>query len=116
MSRQIKKKAMIKTKRLTLRPYSEQDIEMLMNILTTPEVISTFMVPETESMSCLKKLEKRMISFSQLEDDEHLEYGIYLREKIIAEKNIFVNIASFVFENCWDFHDMKKAPHPRCST
>lgn len=78
MSRQIKKKAMIKTKRLTLRPYSEQDIEMLMNIFTTPEVTSTFMVPEMESRSCLKELVERLISFSQLEDDKHLEYGIYL--------------------------------------
>ena len=46
---------MIKTKRLTLKPHFEQDIEMLMNILTTAEVTNTFMVPEMESMSCLKE-------------------------------------------------------------
>ena len=33
------------------------------------------------------ELVKRWISFSQLEDDEHLEYGIYLGEELIG----FVN-------------------------
>lgn len=87
MSRQVKKKAMIKTERLTLRPYSEQDVEMLMDIFTAPEVARTFMVPEMESRSCLKELVKRLISFSQLEDDKHLEYGIYLGGQMIG----FVN-------------------------
>ena len=45
------------------------------------------MVPEMESRSCLKELVERLISFSQLEDDKHLEYGIYLGGQMIG----FVN-------------------------
>ena len=41
------------------------------------------MVLEMESRSCLKKLVERLISFSQLGDDKHLEYGIYLGGQIL---------------------------------
>lgn len=87
MARPIQKKAMIQTKRLTIKPYSEQDADELLDILTMPEVTETFMVPEMESRRCLEDLVQRLISFSQIEDDKHLEYGIYLNGKIIG----FVN-------------------------
>lgn len=87
MVKQIKKKAIIQTERLTLKPYSEQDTNGLIDILTTPEVTDTFMVPEMESPRCLQELVQKLISFSQIEDDKHLEYGIYLKGQIIG----FVN-------------------------
>ncbi len=87
MARPIKKKAMIQTKRLTLKPYSMQDADALLDLLTMPEVTDTFMVPEMESRRCLEELVQKLISFSQIEDDKHLEYGIYLNGKIIG----FVN-------------------------
>ncbi len=87
MARPIKKKAMIETERLTIRPYSEQDADELAEILTTPEVTSTFMVPEMESQHYLEELVQKLISFSQPEDDIHLEYGIYLNGRFIG----FVN-------------------------
>ena len=72
MARPIKKKAMIQTERLTLKPYSAQDADELLDILTMPEVTDTFMVPKMESRRCLEELVQKLISFSQVEDDKHL--------------------------------------------
>ena len=87
MALPIKKKAEIKTERLSLKPYSEQDIDSLIDLLTNPEITSTFMVPNMESRSCAEELVRKLIAFSQTDDTQHLEYGVYLGEKIIG----FVN-------------------------
>ncbi len=84
MALPIKKKPQIKTERLILKPYSEQDSSSLIDLLTDPEVTSTFMVPEMESRSCAEELVRKLIVFSQPDDTKHLEYGIYLREKLIG--------------------------------
>lgn len=84
MALPIKKKTQIKTDRLILRPYSEQDIGTLIDLLTDPAVTSTFMVPEMESKSCAEELVRKLIGFSQPDDTKHLEYGIYLNEKMIG--------------------------------
>ena len=84
MALPIKKKREIKTGRLILRPYSERDIRSLIDLLTNPEVTSTFMVPEMESRSCAEELVRKLIVFSQPDDTKHLEYGIYLNEKLIG--------------------------------
>lgn len=83
----IKKKPQIKTERLILRPYSEQDVDFLVDLLTNPEVTSTFMVPEMASRSRAEELARKLIGFSQPGDTKHLEYGIYLNDKMIG----FVN-------------------------
>ena len=87
MALPIKKKAKIQTERLNLKPYSEQDIDSLIDLLTNPEITSTFMVPKMESRSCEEELVRKLIAFSQAEDTENLEYGVYLGESII----VFVN-------------------------
>ena len=87
MALPIKKKAKIQTERLSLKPYSEQDTDSLIDLLTNPEITSTFMVPQMESRSSAKELVRKLIAFSQTDDTEHLEYGIYLGERIIG----FVN-------------------------
>ena len=87
MTLPIKKKREIKAERLILRPYSERDISSLVDLLTNPEVTNTFMVPEMESRSRAKELVRKLIVFSQPDDTKHLEYGIYLGEKLIG----FVN-------------------------
>lgn len=87
MALPIKKKAQIKTERLILKPYSEHDIDTFIDLLTNPEITSTFMVPEMGSRSCAEELVKKLIGFSQPDDTKHLEYGIYLGEKMIG----FVN-------------------------
>ena len=84
MALPIRKKAQIKTERLILKPYSELDIGALIDLLTNPEVTSTFMVPEMESRSCAEELVKKLIVFSQPDDAKHLEYGIYMSEKLIG--------------------------------
>ena len=87
MVRPIQKKAMIQTERLILKPFSKQDADELMDLLTAPEVTSTFMVPEMESRQDLEKLVQTLISFSQMDDDKHLEYGIYLNGRLIGLVN-----------------------------
>ena len=87
MALPIKKKAQIKTERLILKPYSEQDIDTFIDLLTNPEITSTFMVPELESRSLVEELVRKLIVFSQPDDTKHLEYGIYLNGKMIG----FVN-------------------------
>ena len=83
----IKKKPQVKTQRLTLKSYSEQDMDALIDLLTNPEVTSTFMVPEMKSRCCAEELVRKLIVFSQPSDTKHLEYGIYLNGKLIG----FVN-------------------------
>ena len=61
----IKKKPQIKTERLILKPYSEQDVDFLVDLLTNPEVTSTFMVPEMASRSRAEELARKLIGFSQ---------------------------------------------------
>ncbi|MGM9590932.1 MAG: GNAT family N-acetyltransferase [Faecousia sp.] len=83
----IRKSALIQTERLTLRPYSEQDLEQLTALLTNREITKTFMVPDFVTREQAMKLAKKLISFSRLEDTMHLEYGIYLNHRLIG----FVN-------------------------
>lgn len=80
----IKKKTMIKTKRLTIKPYSSDDVKGLVGLLTDAEITKTFMVPEFESLEQAELLVKKLIAFSSIEDTVHLEYGIYLDGKIIG--------------------------------
>lgn len=70
------KKKQIKTERLILKPYSEQDIDTLIDLLTNPEITSTFMVPEMGFRSRAEELVRKLIVFSQPDDTKHLEYGI----------------------------------------
>ncbi|MCI5918955.1 MAG: GNAT family N-acetyltransferase [Roseburia sp.] len=81
---QIKKKEQIKTERLVIRPYLLQDVDGLVNLLTNSEITKTFMVPEFDSLEQAENLAKKLVSFSQVEDTGHLEYGIYLDGKIIG--------------------------------
>lgn len=83
----IQKKAFLKTQRLTIKPYAPEDLSELVNLLSNPEIAKTFMVPKFESHEQMESLAKKLIAFSRQEDTRHLEYGIYLGEKLIG----FVN-------------------------
>lgn len=83
----IKKKALIETERLTIKPYALEDVYGLVDLLINPEISKTFMVPKFESLEQVEKLAKKLIVFSQEDDTKHLEYGIYLDGKLIG----FVN-------------------------
>ena len=84
MALPIKKKALIKTERLIIKPYSSEDVDELVNLLLNPEITKTFMVPRFESVEQMKNLAEKLIDFSRVEDTTHLEYGIYLNGKIIG--------------------------------
>lgn len=84
MALPIKKKAWIKTERLTIKPHALEDLDGLVGLLTNPEITKTFMVPTFESLEQMESLAKKLIVFSQEADTKHLQYGIYLGEKIIG--------------------------------
>lgn len=83
----IRKKAFIKTERLTVKPYASDDLDGLVHLLTDPQIVKTFMVPEFESVAQMENLAEKLILFSRQQDTEHLEYGIYSDGKLIG----FVN-------------------------
>ena len=83
----VKKKTFIKTERLIIKPYATEDVEGLISLLTNPDITQTFMVPEFESYEQMEELAKKLITFSQVEDTTHLEYGIYLGERLIGFLN-----------------------------
>ena len=84
MALPIKKKALIKTERLIIKPFSAADVDGLVNLLLNPEITKTFMVPKFESVEQMKNLAEKLIDFSREEDTTHLEYGICLNGKIIG--------------------------------
>lgn len=87
MDLSIRKKAAIRTKRLTLKPYAQEDIPALAKLLQNKEITKTFMVPDFETKAQVAVLVQKLISFSSLADTRHLEYGIYLNDALIG----FVN-------------------------
>ena len=46
MNISIKKKPLVQTERLTIKPYSAADKEQLAELLTNEEITETFMVPD----------------------------------------------------------------------
>lgn len=72
----------IKTARLEIRPFGEDDLLSLAEILTNNEIKKTFMIPdfgtEEEITNMVEKLRK--FSFS----DAHFERGIYLDNSLIG--------------------------------
>lgn len=51
----IRKKAMIKTERLIIKPYASEDVDGLVELLINPEIVKTFMVPNFDSLEQVKK-------------------------------------------------------------
>lgn len=80
----IKKKESIQTERLELKPYSQQDSEKLVGLITNYEISRTFMVPDFETTDQASAFVNKLISFSWVEDTQHLEYGIYLDDNLIG--------------------------------
>lgn len=80
----ITEKSEIKTERLCIRPYSEVDREQLARILMNEEVKETFMIPDFPTEEEYLKLADRLIGFSRIEDENHLEYGVYLGDTMVG--------------------------------
>lgn len=83
----IRKKDRIQTERLVLKPYAPRDVMPLVRLLTHDGITKTFMVPDFQTGDQAVELAQRLIAFSQPEDAAHLEYGIYLDDRLIG----FVN-------------------------
>ena len=84
MTLKLNKKASIQTQRLTLHVISEKDTEQLVQLLTNNEITKTFMVPDFKTTEQVTALAETFISFSQIEDVEHLAYGIYADDRLIG--------------------------------
>lgn len=84
MDLKVKQKKAVYTKRLRLAPYSDGDTEALCALLCDPVISKTFMVPEFATLKDAEPLAKKLVSFSRPEDEAHLEYGIYLGDRLIG--------------------------------
>lgn len=83
----ITKKATIKTPRLIIKPITSIDEERLMDILINEEIAKTFMLPEFKNREDSRKLAQKIITNSDINNHEHLEYGIYLDDVLIGTIN-----------------------------
>lgn len=83
----IPDKRPIITQRLTLRPYSREDVEALAGLLRDTRISESFMVPEFANPQQAYELAEKLIAFSRPEDDRHLELGIYLQGVLIGFMN-----------------------------
>ncbi|WP_167959172.1 GNAT family N-acetyltransferase [Anaerosporobacter faecicola] len=76
---------MIKTKRLTLKPYEDGDQENMIDLLTNEQIKETFMIPDFQSLEQAKKMFQKLKEYSY--SSEHYERGIYLQDKLIGFLN-----------------------------
>ena len=83
----ITKKATIKTPRLIIKPITSKDEERLMDILINEEIAKTFMLPEFKNCEDSRKLAQKIITNSNINNHENLEYGIYLDDVLIGTIN-----------------------------
>lgn len=80
-----KKKEVLKTARLLLRPFNEEDRQEMVGMLCDEEIKKTFMIPDFTDKKEAESLFERIMNFSIL--DNHFVYGIHLNNKLIG----FVN-------------------------
>ena len=80
-----KKKAVLKTKRLLLRLFHEEDRQEMVGILCNEEIKKTYMIPDFTDKKEAEALFERIMNFSR--SDNHFVYGICFDNKLIG----FVN-------------------------
>jgi RimJ/RimL family protein N-acetyltransferase len=80
-----KKKEMLKTERLVLRPFHEADRQEMVCILCDKEIKKTYMIPDFTDKKEAEALFERIMNLSR--QDNHFVYGIFLDDKLIG----FVN-------------------------
>lgn len=66
---------MIKTKRLTIKPYDKKDQDDMINILTNEIVKKTFVIPDFKSHQEAVHMFNKLMNYSN--SDEHYEKGIF---------------------------------------
>ena len=80
-----KKKEVLKTKRLLLRLFHEEDRQEMVGILCNEEIKKTYMIPDFTDKKEAEALFERIMNFSR--SDNHFVYGICFDNKLIG----FVN-------------------------
>lgn len=76
---------MIRTLRLTINPYRDQDQEKMIELLTNSIIKETFIIPDFKTKEEAVKMFEKLKAYSF--DPYHYERGIYLKEELIG----FVN-------------------------
>ncbi len=76
---------LIKTERLTLKPFEPEDKTALSEILLNEEIKKTYMIPDFENTEALDKMVNRFTELSR--SDSRFVRGIYLKKALIG----FVN-------------------------
>lgn len=87
MNLQIIKKDEIRTERLSIKPYKKEDRDRIVYLLTDETISKTFMIPSYNKLEQYQDLADKLISFSDINDHNHLEYGIYLNDLLIGMVN-----------------------------
>lgn len=78
----LDKASMLKTQRLTLHPFCDNDLEDTIEILSNNEIKKTFMLPDFKSREESVKMFYTLKSLSN--DKAHFVYGIYFNERLIG--------------------------------
>jgi len=77
------------TERLTIKPYTEQDEDDMISLLTNDVIRKTFMIPDLPTKEKQQAMFRKLLSWSQ--SGEHLELGIYLNKRLIGFLNDVMN-------------------------
>lgn len=84
---------MIKTSRLILKDYEDEDQDSMVALLTNEEIKKTFMIPDFQTRNEAIAMFKKYQGFSK--SDSHYELGIYRSHELIGFINdVFVDGAS----------------------
>lgn len=75
----------IKTDRLVMKPYTEDDEESMIALLTNETIKETFMIPDFETKEDEIAMFRKLLTYSHSE--EHFERGIYYNDKLIGFLN-----------------------------
>ena len=73
---------MIKTERLTLKPYSDEDQNKMIELLMNEEIKKTYMIPDFDTTEDAILMFKKLQRFSNSED--HYELGVYKDNELIG--------------------------------
>lgn len=76
---------MIKTKRLLIQPYCDDDENAMIELLTNHEIKETYIIPDFNSIEDAKDYFRKLLSYSK--SSSHYERGIYFNNRLIG----FVN-------------------------
>lgn len=77
-----KKKEILETERLRLRPFLEKDRQEAVEILCDEKIKKTYMLPDFPDKKKAEALFKRLMDFSR--SDDHFVYGIFHENNLIG--------------------------------